>query len=220
MRSRAGFIAAMFFDTAVVVALVLAPLLYPHMLPRVVNTFLMSVPTVPVEEPKPEPRTVTRVTQAALSVDPFQAPRLIPAVIYIPDKPEPRVNLSIADFVDPGAMIGSESPFGPAQIAVKKAADQRPMRVPSSMIEGLLIQKTIPAYPPIARATRTQGTVVLQATISRNGAIENLRVASGSPMLQQAALDAVGTWRYRPYMLNGESIAVETTIKVVFRLDE
>ena len=83
----------------------------------------------------------------------------------------------------------------------------------------MLIQKTIPVYPPIAKATRTQGTVELQATISKSGTIENLRVISGSPMLQQAALDAVQQWIYRPYLLNGQPVEVETTVNVVFRLD-
>lgn len=87
------------------------------------------------------------------------------------------------------------------------------------MVEGMLVHKTIPTYPQIAVASHTQGTVVLQATIARNGAIENLRVISGSPMLRQAALDAVSTWRYRPYLLNGQPIEVETTVNVVFNLD-
>ena len=78
----------------------------------------------------------------------------------------------------------------------------------------------MPAYPPIAKASGTQGTVVLQATISRSGTIENLRVVSGSVMLQQAAMDAVKEWRYRPYLLNGEPVEVETTVNVVFKLQE
>jgi protein TonB len=61
--------------------------------------------------------------------------------------------------------------------------------------------------------------VELQATISKSGTIENLRVISGSPMLQQAALDAVQQWIYRPYLLNGQPVEVETTVNVVFRLD-
>jgi protein TonB len=60
--------------------------------------------------------------------------------------------------------------------------------------------------------------VVLQATISKAGTIENLRVAGGPAMLQQAALDAVKTWRYRPYLLNGQPVEVETTINVIFTL--
>jgi protein TonB len=86
-------------------------------------------------------------------------------------------------------------------------------------MNGLILRKTVPAYPPIARTTRTQGTVELQATVSKSGTIENLRVISGSPMLQQAAIDAVQQWIYRPYLLNGQPVEVETTVNVVFRLD-
>jgi protein TonB len=61
--------------------------------------------------------------------------------------------------------------------------------------------------------------VVLAATISKQGTIENLRVMSGPMMLQQAALDAVKTWRYRPYMLDGQPVEVETSVNVVFRIE-
>jgi protein TonB len=73
-------------------------------------------------------------------------------------------------------------------------------------------------YPPIAKAARVQGTVVLQATISKTGTIEGLHVISGPAMLQQAAMDAVRSWRYRPYLLNGDPVEVETTVNVVFTL--
>jgi protein TonB len=66
---------------------------------------------------------------------------------------------------------------------------------------------------------RVSGTVVLAATISKTGTIENLHVVSGPPVLQQAALDAVQTWLYRPYLLDGEPVEVETTINVVFTLN-
>jgi protein TonB len=82
----------------------------------------------------------------------------------------------------------------------------------------MLLQKTIPMYPPIAKAARVSGTVVLQATISKSGTIENLRVISGPAMLQQSALEAVKSWRYRPYLLNNEPVEVETTVNVVFSL--
>jgi protein TonB len=83
---------------------------------------------------------------------------------------------------------------------------------------GMLLQKTIPVYPPIAKAARVSGTVVLQAVISKSGTIENLKVISGPAMLQGAAQDAVRSWRYRPYLLNGEPVEVETTVNVVFTL--
>jgi protein TonB len=82
----------------------------------------------------------------------------------------------------------------------------------------LLLQKTSPTYPPIAKAARVSGTVVLQATISKTGTIQNLKVVSGPAMLQQAALDAVRQWRYRPYLLNNEPVEVDTTVNVVFTL--
>jgi protein TonB len=82
----------------------------------------------------------------------------------------------------------------------------------------MLLRKTVPSYPSIARAAGVQGTVNLQATISKLGTIENLRVVSGPPMLQQAALDAVKSWRYKPYLLDGEPTEVETTVSVIFSL--
>jgi protein TonB len=88
------------------------------------------------------------------------------------------------------------------------------------MSEGLLLQKTMPTYPVIAKATRTEGVVVLQATISKTGTIENLHVISGHPMLKKAAIDAVSNWRYRPYLLNGVPVEVETTVNVVFKLTQ
>jgi protein TonB len=103
-------------------------------------------------------------------------------------------------------------------MTVVRPVVQPTLRVSSGTVEGLLIQKTMPVYPAIARATGTSGTVTLGAIISRTGTIENLRVISGPMMLQQAALDAVRTWRYRPYLLNGQPVEVETTVSVTFTL--
>jgi periplasmic protein TonB len=86
------------------------------------------------------------------------------------------------------------------------------------VIEGLLVSRSTPIYPPIAVAARVSGTVVLAATISKSGAIENLRVLSGPAMLRNSAMDAVQNWRYRPYLLNNQPVEVETTINVVFSM--
>ena len=88
----------------------------------------------------------------------------------------------------------------------------------STILEGSLIRRVQPVYPPIARAGRIQGPVILQAVISKAGTIEGLQVVSGHPMLAKAALDAVSQWRYRPYILNNEPIEVETQITVNFIL--
>jgi protein TonB len=86
------------------------------------------------------------------------------------------------------------------------------------MMEGNLMLRVQPLYPPLARQARIQGQVVIRAVISRNGMIENLQVLSGHPMLVQAAIDAVKQWRYRPYFLNGEPVEVETQVTVNFLL--
>jgi protein TonB len=93
------------------------------------------------------------------------------------------------------------------------------VRVPSVVEAGLLIRKVLPHYPAIGVAAHVEGTVVLEATISKSGTIENLRVASGPPILRQAALDAVQNWRYRPYLLDREPVEVETTVNVIFTLN-
>lgn len=86
------------------------------------------------------------------------------------------------------------------------------------MMEGNLIRRVQPDYPPIARGARIQGQVLLAAVISKEGQIENLRVLAGHPMLVRAALEAVSQWRYRPYILNSQAVEVETQITVNFLL--
>jgi len=99
-----------------------------------------------------------------------------------------------------------------------KAEAPKKVNISAGVATGMLLQKTIPVYPPIAKAARVSGTVVLQATISKGGTIENLRVIGGPAMLQQAALDAVRQWRYKPYLLNNDPVEVETTVNVIFSL--
>jgi periplasmic protein TonB len=105
----------------------------------------------------------------------------------------------------------------PVQPVAAPPTVTRPLHV-SHMSEGNLIRKVQPAYPQLARTARIQGSVVLQAVISKEGAIENLKVLTGHPMLVQSAIDAVRQWRYRPYILNGDPIEVETQIVVNFSL--
>jgi protein TonB len=106
---------------------------------------------------------------------------------------------------------------GHAQPAIKVVAS-RPLAISSGVAAGMLIKMTPPIYPTVARAAHVSGTVVLKATISKDGTIRDLHVVNGPQMLQHAALDAVRTWRYKPYKLNNEPTEVETTIDVVFTL--
>ena len=82
----------------------------------------------------------------------------------------------------------------------------------------MLIQKIEPTYPTLARQARVQGDVVLKAIVSRDGNIKQLELISGHPMLAPAAIEAVQRWHYRPFLLNGEPVEVETLVTVVFRI--
>ena len=114
-----------------------------------------------------------------------------------------------------GGLIG-----GMGNGPVVKAAPPKKLVVSSGVEASKLINQVTPTYPAIARAARISGTVTLAATIGKDGTIKNLRVISGPAMLQQSALDAVRRWRYRPTVLDGVPVDVETTISVVFSLNE
>jgi protein TonB len=92
--------------------------------------------------------------------------------------------------------------------------------VGSGVTQGLLIKRVDPIYPTIAAINRVQGVVLLGATISKEGTIKDLQVISGNPLLNGAAIDAVKQWRYRPYVMNGEPVEVDTQIIVNFTLQQ
>ncbi len=92
------------------------------------------------------------------------------------------------------------------------------VRVPQVVTQGMVVRRVSPDYPPGAKAMRLQGAVILAAIISKDGTIKDLHVISGHPMLAQAALDAVKQWRYRPYLLDGQPMEVQTKIVVTFSL--
>ena len=112
-----------------------------------------------------------------------------------------------------GGIMGS---LGTAPVIQVKKAQTGPVRISSGVAQGNLINKPDPIYPAIARAAHIQGAVVIHATISKTGTIENLVVDSGPPMLRPAAIDAIRQWRYKPFLLNGDPTEVETTITVNF----
>lgn len=132
--------------------------------------------------------------------------------------------------------VGSGGPYIPGTIPVldpnasrwrppvpepaRSATPEPPIQIRVSDINpALLIHRVQPVYPPLARQTRTQGTVVLRAVIGTDGAVREVQLVSGHPLLVQAALDAVGQWRYQPTLLNGRPVEVETRITVIFILN-
>src|ERR1035438_7875246 len=119
-----------------------------------------------------------------------------------------------------GGNSGAAGVFGSKGSPKVTAAPEAPktLNVSGSVMEGRAISRTAPVYPSFARTARVEGTVVLHASISKAGTITNLSAISGPTMLRQAAVDAVKTWRYKPYLLNNEPVEVETTVNVVFVL--
>jgi len=95
-----------------------------------------------------------------------------------------------------------------------------PLRVGGNVQQAKIINRVQPVYPPLARQTRISGTVRLHAIIGKDGTIQSLEVVSGHPLLQQAALDAVRQWRYQPTLLNGDAVDVDTTVDVIFSLNQ
>jgi protein TonB len=212
---------ALAVNLALLSTLVALPLLYPEGLPaRLLQRALYAPAPPPAAHPQPRSSQPAAV-QTSIFRNPFTAPPVIPTLVSTaPDNPPPSIPIgvgSLSDGVQGGSGI-ADSPFHTNPPQVVHPPQPQSVAVSSRVTEGLLIYKTIPVYPAIARAAGLSGTIVLAATISKNGTIEDLRVQSGPAMLRQAAIDAVKSWRYRPYLLNNQPVEVETTVNVVFSM--
>jgi len=203
-------------------ALSIAPVDVSLLLPRVEKR-----QAVPVFSAQPQ---VQRHSRADSSVPLFTAPQSVPAqIVHVDEPPKPDFGFF------PVTGVGSRGPgFGNGAMEVggpvidpppppppsppPPIVNARPYRRGGDVQAASLIYEVKPVYPPIARITRTQGTVVLEAVINKQGTIDTLRVLSGHPVLAQAALDAVKQWKYRPTILNGDPIEVLTTVTVMFTL--
>jgi periplasmic protein TonB len=211
---------AAIFNGSIVSLLVLLPLLHPASLPKQTLSMLLAAPAPPAPPLPHLPQVVSAVTRAAVFVNPSTPPRIPPDHIPTTDHEPPAADMGIAPLTREGSGLFNGLPDSigtatPPQVRVTPSS--KPV-ISSGVMAGRKLSGAEPRYPMIAVAAHIQGTVVLAATISRTGAIENLRVVSGPPMLAPAAEQAVQTWRYRPYLLNGEPVEVETTINVIFNL--
>jgi protein TonB len=220
-RSRFWMIATLALNGSILLALILIPLIYPEALPRQMIAFLIAAPPTPAP-PQPVPQQPVRTTQFASQIHNGEifAPSIIPREPFIPSAPEPGQYDTVANW-DPACCASNDAGKifqGHGVTPVVRPAVIGPVRVSTGVEAALLLRKTVPVYPAIPRTAGIQGTVILQATISKSGTIENLRVIGGPPMLQQAAIDAVKTWVYRPYLLDGQPVEVETTVNVIFSL--
>lgn len=221
----------------VVMVLALIPMIYTDAIPL---AGIHDVLVTPQPPPPPPParksikvigvqRIVTQVHSSMMTI-PSEIPREIPRI----NDSGPDTNTSgDSDIGVPGGMPGGVPggvpgglgqwlrPLTPAPAPAPKEVPAPPIRVRKGgeVQQADLIYAPRPAYPFLAKSSRIQGAVVLDAIISKDGTVDNLAVKSGHPLLIQAAMDAVRQWRYRPTLLNGEPVEVITTITVNFTLN-
>ena len=204
--------------------LVLLPLFYTEALPGPLWLTRALVSPPPPPRGEPAPANTSRAGASGIRDGHLRMPRRIPSSIaHIVEEQLPSggsfgVPFGTPDGAEGGVLRGILSAGAIAAPLPPKAPPTARLKISQGVVEGLLIHQVKPEYPHIALQTRTQGAVVLHAIIGRDGTITSLEVASGHPMLVSAALDAVRQWRYRPYMLNGEPVEVETSITVNFVL--
>jgi periplasmic protein TonB len=199
---------------------ILIPLLYTEVLPKaMLNTFLVA--PAPPPPPPPPQQQVVKVAPKVINLQKMVAPTVIPKNIAVVKEEAPVVYTNNNEGVGGGTgnvlggLIGS-GPAGPPP-PPPPATPQR-IRVGGQVEAASLVNKVEPQYPPIAKTAHVAGTIVLHAIIGKDGSIRELQFVSGPPLLMKSAMDAVKEWRYKPTMLNGEAVEVDTTIDVVFSL--
>lgn len=207
---------------AIVVAL---PLLHPEALP-----FHMESPRVMLPPPPKPPAPVVHIehatsTSTSVALPGIEHTELHPAVLpgRAASTEGPPAIVSLGTGMDNSGNVlnvigtGTVRPAANTSVAPPRAS-AKPVNVSSGVSQGMLLSPIHPIYPSIAKAAHIEGTVVVQAVISRTGTIESLHVLSGPAMLQSAAIDAIRAARYRPYKLNGEPTEVQTTFTVNFKI--
>ena len=219
----------------VIGVMLLIPLAFTEELPKAqLLTFLVAPPPPP---PPPPPaaaavqKVIRQIQTDVLSSGQLRTPSRIPQKVQMIKEEEAPPPMPVSGGVvggvpggipggQLGGVIGGIVNATSSMAAVPKFVPVTPQRVRISqgVTKGLLIHRVEPSYPTLAKAARVQGEVLLTAVISTNGEIENLQLVSGHPMLVPAAIAAVKQWRYKPYLLNGQPVEVETQITVIFAL--
>lgn len=220
---------SMGIQIVLVLIMVLIPLIYTEALPKTMMGMMLVAPPPP--PPPPPPPAVAQVVHVRPQVHLIQnnqlmAPKVIPKDIKIIKEEAEPANMGVSGGVPGGVPGGQMGGVIGGVIGGVGAAPPPPRPTVTRITRGgnvqaaMLINRVTPVYPPLARQTRISGTVRLHALIAKDGTVQQLEVMSGHPLLVQAALDAVRQWRYRPTLLNGEPVEVDTTIDVIFTLNQ
>lgn len=230
LKTKRGWTSLISFALQVMIVgvMVLIPLIFTEALPKTqLMTFLVAPPPPPPPPPPAAaPVKIVRHIETDIVNGELRTPTKIPKKVQMikeDEAPPPMATTGVLGGVPggvPGGSMGGVigSVLSSTPVAVPRVATPQRVRVSSGVQQGLLVRRVQPTYPPLARQARIQGTVLLQAQISKEGTIENLTLLSGHPMLAPAAIEAVKQWKYRPYLLNGEPVEVETQIQVNFTL--
>ena len=128
------------------------------------------------------------------------------------DEPPPTAPAAVS--MDDNSVVSGASLFGTARSKAKVGPHVVP--ISAGVAEGMILRKTPPVYPKFAQDAHITGKVLLKAMITKQGTIEGVQVLSGPKILAPAAVDAVKTWKYKPYMLDNQPVSVETNITIVF----
>lgn len=234
-RKRWAAASSVVFQSIFLAIMLIVPLMFTEGLPKAqLLTFLIAPPPPPPPPAASAAPAVQMVKHIASDISDgrLRMPSRIPEKVQMIREEEAPPQLSSVGGVvggvlggipggQLGGVIGGIVSAASNMAAVPKLAAptiSKRIRVSQGVTKGMLLSKVEPRYPTIALGARVQGVVVLTAIISKAGNIQNLTVVTGHPMLVPAAMDAVRQWRYRPFMLSGEPVEVETTVTVTFQL--
>jgi len=233
-RKAAATTTSFIFNCIAVGVMLIMPLIFTEDLPKAQLLTMLVAPPPPPPPPPPAAEAVQRVVRQIqtdmLNNGALRTPTRIPQKVQmIKEEEAPPPMAATGGVVGgvPGGIPGGQlgGVIGSVISATNSAAvpkfvpvQPQRVRISQGVTKGLLIHKEEPVYPQLARAARIQGEVVLSAVIDTNGTIQNLSLVSGHPMLVPNAIAAVKQWRYKPYLLNGQPVEVETTITVIFTL--
>ncbi len=220
---------AIILEIILIGIMVLIPLIFTEALPKQqLMTFLVAPPPPPPPPPPAAaPVKVVKQIQTDIVNGALRTPTKIPQKVLMikeEEAPPPAMASTGVGGGVPGGIPGGQMGgviggiINSTPVAVPKVATPQRVRVSQGVSAGLLVRKVNPNYPPLARQARIQGQVVLHAVIDKDGSIKGLTLVSGHPMLAPAAIDAVKQWKYKPYLLNGEPVEVDTEVLVNFTL--
>jgi periplasmic protein TonB len=207
-------------QAALLAVLILIPYIYPDSLPKQALSTLW-IPPLPPAAPAQIPHALATHSASPVQLAGLVAPAVIPHYVLDGDSASPAPPGTDTVLGKGGDVNGALSLLGstPPAPDVVRPKPTGPIRISAGVAEGHILVPIQPVYPAIARTARIQGTVMIEAVITKQGLVDQARVVSGPALLAQAALAAVGRARYQPFKLNGNPVDVETTINIIFTLD-